>query len=100
MVKKDFGLTELIKVVRHLMKRPAMFGINKVEDFDLIILGYTMSYSDENIDYFLLGFDEFVKKKWPDMGKYNWVKLIRLNCGGDLSSVELFSKLMEEYLEE
>jgi len=89
--------TELIKAIN---KRPGMYHVSRVEDYELIFIGFRFSWNDKSVDEFIQEFDLWVGKKWENLSAYGWSKLIRLNCGGDSHSLELFSKLFNEYLNE
>jgi hypothetical protein len=82
-------------------ERPAMFGIESVEDISFFIAGYATAIrvcacDDESLENFS-GFQEWVKNYYDGDFSASWVRLIRYNSASSSASIELFFKLLQEY---
>ena len=93
--KAEKSLFELIKSIN---KRPAMYGINKVEDIQLIILGYYFNSTEDNYNNFNDEFKIFANKEFEIAGDNDWSGLIRFPSASDQHSIELFSNLFLKFL--
>jgi len=91
---------KLIELITAITKRPAMYGVNKVEDIDLIILGYITCSAvvQGNALDFNTEFRNYVNKDFEMKGDHAWPRLIRFHSANDSHSIELFSKLFFKYL--
>ena len=91
---------KLIELITAITKRPAMYGVNKVEDIALIILGYTAcsAVMGNNESDFNTEFKSFINTHFAMTGDHDWPRLIRFHSGGNLHSIELFSFLFSKYL--
>ena len=91
---------KLNELITAITKRPAMYGVNKVEDIELIILGYTAcsAVAQDNVSDFNTAFRNYVNTHFEMTGDYAWPRLIRFHSGSDSHSIELFSKLFFKYL--
>lgn len=96
-------MTKFIEFLKGLIKRPGMFFINKVEDYNLIITGYLYGAIEENsqlVAEFVGKFNQFVNKELgTGKEQFEWFKLIRLYSGSDAHSIVFFSELFERFLE-
>lgn len=97
------NIDEFIEFLHGLIKRPGMFFINKVEDYNLIITGYLYGTTEENsqiVAEFVGKFNQYVNKEiGAKKEQFEWFKLIRLYSGSDAHSIVLFSELFERFLE-
>lgn len=92
------NFNHFIKLIDAVCKHPAVYSINRVEEIDILINGYLFGTGDkETISDFMSKFNSFVVQKFDIGTGYNWVKLIRLNTGGDLHTIELFDILYNEF---
>jgi hypothetical protein len=104
MKKKANKIIEVrfIGFVRSVIQRPALFEVNKIEDMSLIILGFHsgLDHEDQNVIFnFLQNFKKFVRGHFNFEEESTWQRLIRFYSGGDQSSLFLFDKLFEEFIE-
>lgn len=88
-----------IKFIISVLKRPAMYCVNNVEDIYLISFGYTSALQDDNTADFMNDFRQYVNKDFEMNGNHDWSRIIRFHSGSDRQSIELFSKLFFDYLE-
>jgi hypothetical protein len=91
---------KLIELITAITKRPAMYGVNKVEDFALIIFGYIAcsAVAQGTSSDFNTEFRNYVNKDFEMTGDHDWPRLIRFHSASDSHSIELFSKLFSKYL--
>jgi len=90
---------EDIELLKLLARSPGMFLINKVEDYNLFIHGYSLSNEGKNLyDFLNEDFSSFLNAK-EKMDGYKWYKIIRLNSSTNLSSLKLFKEYITEFLE-
>ena len=91
---------KLIELIKAITKRPAMYGVNRVEDIELIILGYTACSAviQENASDFNIEFRRYINTHFEMAGDHSWQRLIRFHSGSDSHSIELFSILFSKYL--
>ena len=98
------GIGHFIELIESITNRPSMFAVNKVEDIGLVIMGYEYaSNKNENnvlLSECMIGFRDFINKKFESQNNFDWVKLIRLYSGSDLHSIQLFSQLFKEYIQD
>ena len=93
-------LQRFIELIQAINKRPGMFGVSKVEHVQLVILGFTRGAPyNESVSGFISELDQFVRNNYGENKEFQWVKLIRLYCGGDWDSLKQFSRLFDEFLE-
>jgi hypothetical protein len=94
---------KFIKFIQDINEAPGMYLVNKVEDVDLIILGYLSAQIDdleyESIKAVLNTFNDFVNKYYETNEDYQWARLIRFNCSTDLITREMFAKLFSEFIQ-
>lgn len=90
-------LSKFIEFADAVIKRPAMNGANRVEDIQLILFGYSFGAKDNDASEFLDGFRVHVNKHFKTRKDHGWDRLIRFYSGSDSHSIELFSKLFQEY---
>ncbi len=92
---------QIIDLIRMVLKRPAMFQVNRVEDLWLILFGYQHALTFESnveINELLVDFTKFINLCFESTTEYNWDKLIRLHSGSDSHSIQLFEQLFEQFL--
>ncbi len=92
---------KLIDFVRSIIKRPALFEVNKIEDLYFILLGYLSALNGEEknkVFTFLSEFKYFVNKYFKFKEDSTWQRLIRFYSGSDNNSLSLFNKLFEEFI--
>ena len=91
---------KLIELIKGIIKRPAMYGVNSVEDIALIIFGFNFcaSASQGKETDFNAKFRSYINKHFEMSGDNDWPRIIRFHSGGNLHSVELFSILFSQYL--
>lgn len=90
-----------IDFVNMILKRPAMYQVNKVEDLWLVMFGYQCSLSEganKNIGDMLLDFRKFVNKDFDSKEDFSWDKLVRLYSGSDSHSLELFNQVFSQFI--
>lgn len=91
---------KFLQFVYHIVERPGMYGVNEIDDLYFITLGY--QYSDlegtSDISELLDGFRDFLNKRYKTNDNHDWPKLIKLYSGSDRHSIELFGRLLGEYL--
>jgi hypothetical protein len=89
-------------LLERIQKRPAMYGIQTVEDIFIFHFGYNMALdnngiNDEDANDFSENFTGFVIKDYNAPSHCNWSKAIRLFSSSDQGSVELFFEELEKY---
>jgi hypothetical protein len=89
---------EFYDFFHYALRRPGMFGFNKIEEVDFYFKGYidalknTISLED---------FDQYVRANHGIPGHdFNWVRLTRLYSGSDAHSLELAKLWMDAFLSE
>ncbi len=93
-----------IQLIEQLLKRPAIYNINRVEDLEHIFFGYQHALfnnekdSGEELKNILADFRKKINEHFNSKIDSSWVRLIRFNSGTDKHSIELFSQLFEMYL--
>jgi hypothetical protein len=85
-----------------MQKRPAMYGIQRVEDILLFLSGYAMALdaaavTDEDLEHFSAGFMDFVIADYNAPTHCNWSTAIRLYSTSDAASVELFFEELAKF---
>jgi len=92
-------LTEFIDFVAAMTKRPGMFGINNVEDLNLVVLGYTVATKDNTVEELLGAFTEFINRDFDTNNSYHWALVLRLNSAtSDHHSLKLFGDIFSKFL--
>lgn len=91
--------------LKHLSDKPALFGIENIEDIRIFIFGidcsidiYEVNTDDDYKD--LPNFQNWVKEKYDGGDTSSWVSLIRFNSINGNDSVKLFNLLLTEYLQQ
>ncbi|MEM8524624.1 MAG: hypothetical protein AAGG68_08265 [Bacteroidota bacterium] len=102
-------MQDFIKFMSHILKRPAMHGVYKVEDLSLIIFGYSFGCINSNngdlnnkIGSLLKNMTEELRKESNDISdnsNYNWFELVRQNSKNDKDSLKKFQEIWHEVLE-
>ncbi len=90
-----------ITTLNHIIDRPAMYSVNRVEDIALIWLGYSLSIPKEDAVEFIdfqSNFRLYVKKLFRSKIDYHWSRLIRLNAGSDIDSIDSFKRIFNSFL--
>lgn len=96
---KMTDLNDFLSFVFLILKRPGMFCVNKVEDLNYMITGYTFGNSNQEVAELLSHFRIFVNNDMDSISNHDWVKLIRLYSGSDSHSLKLFQDMFERFLE-
>lgn len=97
MRKKE--LNKFLTFLFSAIKEPSALNINKVEDIDYLIKGYTQAIPDKQILETLSQFKDFVNKDTGSNTNHNWVQLIRLYSANDELSIKLFESMFTEFLD-
>lgn len=83
-----------------ILDRPGMFGIQKVEDVDIVFFSEIFLNSNKSIEEWSSKFREFVIKEVDNnLKNFGWSKVIRLYSGSDAHSLELFKDLYTRFTE-
>lgn len=90
-----------IELVSSVVKRPAMYWVNNVEDFNLLILGFKMACNeDEHVADLMNSFNAYVNTRFETNEDIHWARLIRYHAGGDFNSLKLFSQYFFDFIKE
>lgn len=94
----------LYEKLKHLSEKPALYGIEDIEDIRIFIFGIDASVEmyKTNIDEEYLDFSNFqnwVKDRYNGGDTSSWVSLIRFNSTSNNDSIKLFNILLKQYLE-
>ncbi|MEN5232495.1 hypothetical protein [Sphingobacterium faecium] len=92
-------LNKFLSVIYSVIKYPAASNINKVEDLDYLIKGYTLAIPDKKILMLLSKFRDFVNKDMESKINYTWLQLIRLYSANDELSIKLFDEMFRRFLD-
>lgn len=94
-------MEKFIEFVKALIQRPAMYGISRVEDFDLVFLGYITAEKEHNIEIsnFLIGFRKYVNYQFDLNQEAEWYRIIRFYSSSESNSITLFARYFNEYCE-
>ena len=96
----DTEVIKFVDLINNITKRPGMYLVNRVEDFELVFLGYELALKNMHLTALINGFKLHVNK-WSEFKiESSWAKLIRFYSSTDLHSIELFSKLFKEYIDD
>jgi hypothetical protein len=102
-VQKYFHPKKWYSLLDTIMKRPALYAIQRVEDLYIFWLGYSTSLdlnnlSDDELNDFDTNFTDFIKNDYPSVPYHcNWCTAIRLYSTSDHASVELFFEELAKY---
>ncbi len=93
------------KKLLQLSEKPQLFGVESIEDIRVFIIGISESLNlfggKEDADYKdFQNFQNWIVKRYDAGESSNWVSLIRYNSIGNKDSINLFSNLLKNYLEE
>ena len=91
---------ELKDFIKVITERPAMYGVNRIEDLYLIIRGFLYAHTKTDLEDLMYNFRIFVNEKWDCKEDAEWCRLIRFYSGSDQHSLELFKSLWEEFVRE
>jgi hypothetical protein len=85
-----------------MQKRPALYGIQRVEDILFFSSGYAMALDaaaiiDEDLEHFSNGFMPFVIADYNAPAHCNWSMAIRLYSSSEAASVELFFEELAKF---
>ncbi len=96
-------INHFIKFINAINERPGMYGVNRVEEMGLVILGYKYAIfekeENELLTQFMVEFREFVNHRYEHKDNFDWVKLIRLYSGSDSHTREMFADLFNQFIE-
>lgn len=99
------NIKEFIKLLNNVTERPAIYGIESIEELDVFILGYLIASETEKraeISDLMNSFNEYVKNDMPiekDNTNFKWQRRIRFYSAGRVQSVALFKTLFDKFLE-
>lgn len=96
---KIVELDKFLSLIDSVLKQPAMTNINKVEDLDYLIKGYSYAIQDEHLIDFLDRFRAFVNVDVESKCNHSWTQLIRLYSSNDGHSLLLFQEMFNRFLE-
>jgi hypothetical protein len=101
-VQQHFQPCTWYQLLNKIVKRPALYGIQKVEDIFHFYMGYSISFSDrgisdEDLNDFSTHFSEFIIKDYNAPSHCNWSAAIRLYSSSDSESVALFFEELAKY---
>lgn len=100
-ISTNNSIKKFIEFVLEVCKRPAMFHVNRVEELNVICIGFQCALTDndaKSLNEFLGDFREYVNHHFEMNSNYNWDSVIRLHSGSDLHSLPLFQRLFKDYL--
>lgn len=87
-----------IEVFKAISNKPALFSINKVEEYYIFILGYSLAQSSKNIHtYINKEFSKFILENYGNI-EGQWYQVIRYQSTTDMHSLELFRKYFNSFL--
>jgi hypothetical protein len=105
-IMKELNFSEFTSFFDSVLKRPGMFGIYNVDDMNMFIVGFIRSlYFSDNVEFadtlinYFAKFRKFLNEKYETGNDYDWAKLIRLNTGSGMHSLERFVALFQEFHE-
>ena len=91
-------VSEFIKKISIILERPGMFGIQKVEDINLVFFSEIYINNNVELEKWCRGFSLFVINDTNEsLSNFDWSKVIRLYSGSDYHSLSLFKELLNEY---
>lgn len=99
----DKELIRYIKFINHVLEKPGVYAVNRIEDISYIELGYRIGLhlQNEPINNFINGFRSWVNNHFDSKQNYGWEQLIRLHSQhSDSHSLKLMRELFSRYLEE
>lgn len=94
------GLEKFFSLINGVINRPAMYGVNNIEDLGLVIFGYNAAFEENELDELLFNFRTFINKEFDSNGDHDWIRLIRFYSGGDRHSLELFKDKFNSFLKQ
>ncbi|TDW97164.1 hypothetical protein EDB95_5006 [Dinghuibacter silviterrae] len=90
------------ELIQNILRKPGLFMVSKVEDIQYIVFGYIsamqINMNDSELTDFMSGFREFVLLDLNCKEDFDWCRIIRFYSSGDKGSLDLFSKLFNQYL--
>jgi len=96
-------MNELYVFLIKVLDKPGLFQVNRVEDINYIVLGYSNALirlkNDMSIDEFFGGFNEYFSQKCELDSTINWCRAIRFYSGSDSHSLNIFKENLIEYYE-
>jgi hypothetical protein len=78
-------------------------GDKSLRKLAAFIRGYEHALIQHNIatdDHFLRGFDRWIRKRFPISHTRSWEEIIIFVGGNDYESVDIFWRLLDQYLEQ
>lgn len=94
------GIKLFLNKVRIVLERRAMYGVQKVEDINLIFFYEIFFNQNQEIEDWSRRFSFFVAKDIDNkLENFDWCKIIRLYSGSDAHSLELFQELSSKFIE-
>ena len=91
---------EFLDKLKVVLDRPGMYGIQKVEDINVIFFSETYFNRNKEIEEWSSKFSRFVIDETNNaLDNFDWCKVIRLYSGSDAHSLELFKELSTRFSE-
>lgn len=91
---------EFLDKLKVVLERPAMYGIQKVEDINVMFFSETYFNRNKEIEEWSTKFSRFVIEETNNaLDNFDWCKVIRLYSGSDAHSLELFKALSTRFSE-
>lgn len=95
----DELLSNFVEFLLFVVDKPGVYGINKVEDIHFMCAGYQKALNGgDKVNDFLFEFRKFINEHFESNDDHDWVRLIRFYSASDRHSIELFGRLLNEYL--
>ncbi|MCB9059861.1 MAG: hypothetical protein H6627_14945 [Calditrichae bacterium] len=92
--------TNFFQRLNDILTRPAMYGIQKVEDIKIIFFSEIFFNQNKEIEIWSNKFSHFVIEEINNhLHNFDWCKVIRLYSGSDAHSLELFKELCARFTE-
>ncbi len=92
-------LDGFLNIVSAVTRKPGLFRIGSVGDISIFIQGIVVATKDEEINNWLIKFNEFVNKELDGrLVDFGWVKLIYLYSGSESHSLQLFEQLFNDFV--
>ena len=96
------GVEDLKEFLLAVVKRPAMYHVNSVNDLSWFVLGFQQALTGSDLDelvIFMNDFRRFVNETMQSDADHAWHRLILFNSSDDAHSVQQFGALFTEFIE-
>ncbi|KEZ94312.1 hypothetical protein IL45_02225 [Nonlabens ulvanivorans] len=85
------------EILEITLSKPGIFLINRVEDYYLLFLGYSLSKNNSILDLLDGYYTDYLKHKFQITEEMKWYKLIRLYSSTDIHTIELFQNTFSTF---